>query len=382
MLNRSIPPEFVPINDINLKQADSRVLKNGIKVHSINAGGQPILNLQLIFKAGKWYEKKQGSALLLSKLMLEGSKKFDASEISYFFDKHGIFWEIGSGTDHITIDIYLLSKYVHKISAIIVDLLSNALLPLSEFQTIKKRLAQQLLVNLQKTSFKASTLFKESLFGKEHPYGYALTNEILKNLIHSDVLEYYNNFIKEQPFEVIASGNIDQKLINQITAAFANLPLQKEKNIVGRNHKKNEIDKTPKSFYDHREGNVQTSVRIGFEFQKRNHPDAIKIEVLNRILGGYFGSRLMKNLREEKGYTYGIHSSLVYAKQAGYFCISTDVIKEKRNEAVDEIHKEIEKLRNEAVSEEELALVKNYIIGNFIKGINSPFSLTEHFKTT
>ena len=383
MLDRSSPPDFVPVKDISLKQAESHLLKNGIKLHTISAGSQPVINLQIIFKAGKWYELKPGCSILLSKLMLEGTKKFSAGEINSYFEKHGIFWEIGAGTDHLTIDIYLLSKYLHKISEIIIDIISDALLPESEFADVKKRLIQQLVINQEKTSYIAASLFRSIIFGENHSYGYVLTPKLLNEVNYRDVICFYEDLIKNKTFEMLASGDVNDETLKLLINNFSGLNLHKPK-ISDRSLNKNVSSKKENQdkVYEERSNNIQTSIRIGRKVNKRNHPDTIKLEILNRVLGGYFGSRLMKNLREDKGYTYGVHSNVVYMKNAGYFFIGTDVIKEKKDDALSEIYKEINLLNTEIIGEEELALVKNHLVGSFIKSINSPFSLAEHFKTT
>ena len=102
--------------------------------------------------------------------------------------------------------------------------------------------------------------------------------------------------------------------------------------------------------------------------------------MVNTILGGYFGSRLMANIREEKGYTYGIGSRMVSMNNAGYIYISTEVGTNVCDDAVNEIYKEIDKLRNELVSSEELNLVKNYMMGDFLRSADGPFALADKFK--
>jgi predicted Zn-dependent peptidase len=113
----------------------------------------------------------------------------------------------------------------------------------------------------------------------------------------------------------------------------------------------------------------------------KTHKDFHSLTVLNTILGGYFGSRLMTNIREDKGYTYGIGSGMIPLKKAGYFFISTEVGVEVCNKAIDEIYIEINRLRNESISEKELILVKNYMIGSFLRSIDGPFALANRFKS-
>ena len=377
MIDRTVAPKFVPVKDVQLKKVVSKTLSNGIQLHILNAGNQAVLNLQLIFKAGKWFETMPAGALMLSKLMLEGTNSYSAKQINNYFDSHGIFWEISSGFDHLTVDVYLLSKYLHKISDILLSILSEALLPESEFEAVKSRLKQQLSVNFKKTAYTANASFRSKLFGEKHPYGYVLTPEMLDSVQYQDIVSFYNSHIKKKPFEVVASGLINDSMFNNLVTEFESVNLLKSS--FSGTYKEIISDFT--KFHDNWEDSLQASIRIGQLAPLKNSKDAICFELLNRILGGYFGSRLMRNLREEKGLTYGIQSSVVYLVNQAYNIIATDVIKEKKELAIQEIYKEIKELKTNKVPEEELSTVKNYVVGSFIKSINSPFSLAQYFKT-
>jgi predicted Zn-dependent peptidase len=129
-----------------------------------------------------------------------------------------------------------------------------------------------------------------------------------------------------------------------------------------------------------KEDSVQSSIRIGRRLFNRHHPDYFKTLVANEILGGYFGSRLMKNIREEKGLTYGISSSLVTLSNDGYFMIGTDVKKEFTQQTIDEIKKEIYRLQTELVGDEELQTVKNFMAGEFAGSLNTAFEVADRRK--
>jgi zinc protease len=125
---------------------------------------------------------------------------------------------------------------------------------------------------------------------------------------------------------------------------------------------------------------VQTSIRIGRHLFKRKDPDFYKFIVCNEVLGGYFGSRLMKNIREDKGYTYGISSNLAPLKNAGYWAISTDVKKEFAQATLDEIAKEIKLLQTKLVSVDELQTVQNFMAGEFAASLNTPFEIADRVR--
>jgi len=266
---------------------------------------------------------------------------------------------------------------LHKISDILISILSEAVLPESEFASIKKRVRQQMSVNFKKTAYVANINFRDKLFGKGHPYGYKLSADLLDSVQYQDIVAYYDSHIKQKSFEIIASGLIDNDLFSKMTAEFDIMTLQ---SIITPNSP-NDIKSRFGVFHDDWKESLQTSIRIGQVAPEKNSKDALSFELLNRILGGYFGSRLMRNLREEKGLTYGIQSSIVYLVKHAYNIIATDVVKEKKDFAIEEIYKEIKQLTTQRVPEDELAVVKSYVVGSFIKSINSPFSLSQYFKT-
>jgi predicted Zn-dependent peptidase len=124
---------------------------------------------------------------------------------------------------------------------------------------------------------------------------------------------------------------------------------------------------------------VQTGIRMGKILFDRSHPDYHKMTVVNTILGEYFGSRLMTNIREDKGYTYGIGSYLGENQANGYFVIATEVGNQFLDDTLVQITLELERMRNELVPEDELTLVKNYLYGQFLRGADGPFSMMELF---
>jgi predicted Zn-dependent peptidase len=126
---------------------------------------------------------------------------------------------------------------------------------------------------------------------------------------------------------------------------------------------------------------VQGAIRIGRHFPNRNHPDYTPMRVLNALFGGYFGSRLMTNIREDKGYTYGIYSSLTPEKEGGSMVVTTETGTAVVEDAIKEVYKEMELLRQEPVDDEELLLVKNYLLGSILGDLDGPFSILQRWRT-
>jgi predicted Zn-dependent peptidase len=176
---------------------------------------------------------------------------------------------------------------------------------------------------------------------------------------------------------MIVSGRIPERAFDLFEKYFGDLHSEKihtedSKNVIkGESRKKEHIKK---------KGAIQTAVRIGSPTINKRHPDYPGLKFLNVLLGGYFGSRLMKNIREEKGYTYGIHSAVSSFDLSGFKLISTEVGKENSGQAIDEIYKEIRLLLKEPVAQDELEVVRNYMSGEMVRMFDGPFAIAESFK--
>lgn len=377
MLDRKSPPEFQRIKKINIPGAESFTLNNKIPVFLISAGKQPVIRVEFIFKAGSWYDSLPGASYFATKMLSEGTSKLNSAEISNEVEKFGAHLDLNSTLDYVVITLECLTKHLKNLLPLVQELIYDSSFPEHELLTLKNIKSQQIKINREKTSILASIKFRETLFGLTHPYGKDLSVEDINNLRTSDVIDFYNGNFKGD-FDIVVSGKPDTDTINLINENFGQRKLTGNRN-AGLNVLTNSAQE--KTAIVEKSKSVQSSIRLGKKLFQKNHPDLIDVLVVNEILGGYFGSRLMKNIREEKGYTYGISSSVITLKNEGFFIVGTDVNKENTQNTIDEIFKEIETLQKENVPEEELETVKSYMIGSFLSDINTPFALSDKFKS-
>lgn len=378
MLDRSVPPPIYPIQNFSLKKPINQVLKNQIPLHFINVGVQPVISVQLIFSQETNFANNPTANHFTAKMLLEGTEKKTASQITNEIDKYGAFLDISAGSEEAYADFHCLNKYLHHLLDLLVELLSYPSFPDHELEKLKSIAIQNIRINNEKTSFIASNKFRANLFGENHPYGYTTTEKAVNQLNRELLLEYFHKIFYHKPFRVIVAGALSEKEMKLISDYLEHLPIEKEWD---KNEKKYlKVSKTEPTYIE-KPNAVQTSIRIGKEILKRQDKDFTAQLVLNTILGGYFGSRLMSNIREEKGLSYGISSQLSILKNATYMMISTDVKKEQRQVALNEIYKEIQKLTKEPISQKELDLVKNYMKGSFVNSLSTPFAIADKFKT-
>jgi len=376
-LNRAIAPEFKTPSTVEITQPKASHLTNGIPFYLLKSGETPVIRIEFIFKAGNYYESQAGLSLFTSKMLREGSQNFTGSELEEKIAFYGGFLEVNQGMDRVTVAVYILSKHLTNVLPVLIELITKPAFPEKEFLNLKNITKQNLKINLQKTSYLASAGFKESLFGKEHPYGRTLTEEAIDSIDLAKISSYYNNYFNSKNCIILVCGSGSEDFHKIFNDSFGQLSWGKNHDAVVTNNSS--------QYYGERkiekENTVQASIRLGRMMFALQHPDYYKANLLIEILGGYFGSRLMKNIREDKGLTYGISASLVNLEHAGYFAIGTDVKKEFTEQTLEEIHKEINLLKTELVGEEELTTVKNYLLGSFLNSLTTPFALGDKFKT-
>ncbi len=385
MLDRTQAPEFQPIQKVLVTQAQRLTLANGIDLHWLHAGEQPVIRLEYLFRAGTWYEPQRGVSHFTAKMLTEGTQRRSATEIYEYIDQFGSFIETSQNAERIILTVYTLDKHLPALLPLLKEILTEPTFPEKELENLKTIALQSLQVNLQKTSFLAQHRFREMLFGENHPYAkYLKEADIVQS--HRDALtNYYQQTLVSCPFDVILAGQVTDVTLKLLQTHLEGFVISKDtisKPVISVPAQSKTVELIEKK------ESVQSSIRVGKRLLNtdgsaftRHSPAYFHFTVLNEILGGYFGSRLMKNIREDKGFTYGIHSSLATFHHEGFLVIGTDVKKEFTNQTLDEIRKEMRLLQTELVPEEELEIVKNYLLGSFAGSVNTPFSLADHYKT-
>lgn len=378
-LNRAIAPTFRQIEKINITKAITQKLSNGIPLHIINAGSQDVIRIEFIFKAGTWYADKPIVASATNSLMNEGTKNYNSFQIAQHFDFYGSYISFNVDNDFASVSVLSLNKNISEILPMVEDMIKNSIFPEKELQTYLDKKKQKFNVESTKVKTLARRKFQEVIFGKNHPYSNFLQAEDFDKVSISDLKAFFQKVYGANNCEIIIAGKIEDNIITAIENHFGKNDWTLKKKLITPEYKL--ASQKDKKIHIEKDDAVQTALRIGKPTINKLHKDYMGLQVVNTILGGYFGSRLMANIREDKGYTYGIGSMLGSLKNTGYFAIVSEVGSDVSEKAVNEIYFEIKKLREELVSEKELQLVKNYILGEFVRMFDGPFSLLDSFKS-
>ncbi len=377
-LNRKLQPDFKNIDSIDIPVPKKTALDNGIETYSINAGTQDVIKIDLSFNAGSWYQTKPVLASTVNEMLIEGTQNFSSQQIAEKLDYYGAFIHMQPTKDFGNVSLYTLKKYLPETIKILEDIVKNPVFPEDELRTFLSKRKQKFQVELEKVTHIARREFNEQLFGSNHPYGIKAQIADYNDVTRDDVLHFHKQHYCASNCKIVISGKIDNSVTKLVNTCFGGDDWKNENADIAKSF---QFIQEPKwESYTPKENVSQSAIRLGKVTINKNHPDFHQLEIVNTLLGGYFGSRLMKTIREEKGYTYGINSVLVSLKNATYFVILSEVSAHVANDAINDILSEVKKIREETVSIEELDLVRNYMLGDLLRSFDGAFEIASNFK--
>jgi zinc protease len=371
-------PEINPVDPGTIPEPVSLMLKNGIPVFLIDAGTEEIGRLEFTFGAGSAMEFLPLLSSTTNLMLTEGTRNYTAVKLNKMLDYYGVYYHLFAERDRAGIIIYCLNKHLEKILELTREILFQPLFPITELRNLMKKRLRTYLINREKVNNLANEKFFESIFGGHHPYGRQIMPDDFMNLNPSMLADFHTGYYRPDNMAVIISGKIHKNISKLLNCYFGEIKLPDIYIEESKNHLQKE--KNTRVSIEKTEA-IQTAIKIGSPSINKRHNDYPGLKILNVILGGYFGSRLMKNIREEKGLTYGIVSAVNSLNLSGYKVISTEVSKKNTQETIDEIYKEIRELQITPVEKEELKMVKNYMLGDMVRMFDGPFAIAESFRS-
>jgi len=373
-MNRSIAPKFKQAEKLDLILPERIQLANGMELYWIKHNKDESIKLDIEWTAGSKYQEKRLVGSYTNKLLLAGTADKSAGEIAEEIDFYGGYVQHEIDRDHAGISLYGLKENMTNIFKCFYKAFINAEFPEAEVEKEKTVGLKRFQIDAKKVKTIARRVFNESLFGADTEYGSVAQEEDFENLQREDILEFYQTYYRSQAPVIFLVGDAEPDLIEEFEKWAASLEVR-------------DIEFEPSVKVQEKGAKhipvkdaIQSAIRVGRLMFSKNHPDYFKFQLLNTLLGGYFGSRLMTNIREDKGYTYGIGSGMSVMQDAAYFFISTEVGVDVRDAAIEEIFKEMEQLKKELVDNEELQKVKNYMLGDFLRHADGSIAMMENFK--
>src|SRR5215204_34779 len=371
-----LPVEF----NVQLPPCKRFTLTNGVEVFAIDMGGEDTLMLNWVFYAGNWYEAKKMSASATNYLLKNGTSRLTAFGVNEHFEYFGSYLNRTCYNETAELTLHCLNKHVNEMIPVVAEIITDSVFPEEELVIYKQNSQQRLKVSLQKCEFVAGQLIDAYLFGNDHPYGKFSRLEDYEALQREEIQRFYKEYYQNGRCVIFAAGKLPPDLPEQLEQYFGKLPLRAHTSkdkivthpVTPATEKKQHITIDPQG--------VQTAIRIARPFPNRHHSDFQKAMVLNNVYGGFFGSRLMTNIREEKGYTYGIYSYLMNHVDRSGWMISTEAGRDVSEATVHEIYKEMDQIREQLIDDDELMVTRNYMIGTILGDLDGPFQVAARWK--
>lgn len=382
MLNRTIAPDIKEPVDftITLPACRKHTLSNGIEVYAVDMGSEDTLMVNWVFYAGNWYETSKAVAAATNFLVKNGTSKRSAFDINEHFEYHGAYLNRSCYNETAELTLHCLNRHTNELLPVVGELITDATFPTEELAIYQQNAKQRLQVSLQKCEFVAGRLIDAYLFGEQHPYGKYNNAEDYDAIRREDIVAFYNTHYRNGRCVIFAAGKLPGDLIAELEKHFGSLPLRSHRQEITAVHHPVQPAPQKKSHVLNDPQGVQAAIRIARPFPNRHHPDFQKVMVLNNLFGGFFGSRLMANIREEKGYTYGIYSYLLNHINDSAWMVSTEAGRDVSEATVTEVYNEMALLREEPVDDEELLMTRNFMIGTILGDLDGPFQVIGRWK--
>jgi predicted Zn-dependent peptidase len=376
-LDRTRPPQPGPPRDVRFPDYVEAVLPNGLKVIVYEESFLPMVSMNLVFRGGASGDAGYpGLASLSAETLTKGTPSRSATRIVEEIESLGGSIGSGAGWDSLSIGVGILSRNLEHAIDVIADVVRNANYPVDEIERVRE---QRLALILQQKANPSALAYHglcRAVYGS-HPYGQPSdgTEDAVRAMQRDHMVQRHAAHCRPGNGVLIAVGDVSAERILPLVENYfggwergAELGEAAATGIPAAERVVHVVDRPTA---------VQSSILVGHSGIPRNHADHIPVHVMNTLLGGYFGSRLNLNLREDKGFTYGAHSRFEGRMQAGPFSAGAEVRNEVTGRAIEEILAEMQKLVQERVRDEELESVKQYITGNFPIQIETPTQVAQ-----
>lgn len=377
-IDRSISPAVSALKGMPFPRVRRSVLHNGVKLVILNHGQQPVNRVTVVWNVGMADVGSPEALKLLCHTINEGTNDHDGSWIAETLEYYGAWMRMDCGSHSTVLTVHSLNHSASEVLPIFGEMICGATYPDETFCNIREKIAASLKLEMQKVAAKAVVLGKKMLYGCGNPMARTPLPEVMAEIRRSDVIDLHNNLILGLRPTVYIAGAVTPALETLAAGVFGNVSfcqtgVAPESKIVPQR-----IVSCSETEWVADESSMQTAVRVIIPTVDRLHPDYEQLRFTVFALGGYFGSRLMSNIREDKGYTYGINASLSAGPEGGNVTIACQTDKSHTLAVLEEIENEIMRMGRQPMDGNELDVVKHTIMTGLATLLDSPFSIMDY----
>lgn len=367
-----------PLNSITplLSPLPSAIhLDNGMELNAIPLHSTDIVAISILFHGGQWMQSKRLQADFAIRQISSGTVSLSADALADSLDRYGATLNTGATMSYCFMQLTCLRRTLPEVLPMLTDIITS---PAYEQQKIDNGIEEALMsyrLNQQKVKYVNKKLFYRMLLGINHPAAQFPEEEDYASISRQDLLEYHSDFLNLSNAVIYVTGNVDDGLISIINNTIGQIPRNKkaplrfpDAPILTSSEMRHETSIDVPS--------VQSSLRVGKVLPDASSPDYPALYLTMTILGGYFGSRFMKNIRERLGLTYGIGSTFFTIPRNNVLIIATETTRSNVEQCVNEIKKDIEDMQHNPVCDDELTNARNYLLGQFCRSTETSLSLS------
>ncbi len=376
--DRTVAPPTRPFEDISLTRARDIATPGGFLIKTVHAGHQQLVRLALRWAGGTTDFAPPAALSILTESMREGSASYTGEQIADIIDFNGARLTTRTHDHHCGFDLLVLKSHLADVLPVLRDMIMHPNFEIEAIERIKNRLAARCAVQMAKVETRASVRTRALMLGADHPGAVHDTPESIMDITADDLRALYAATIGSARLYTFACGDLSDDIIRELSAFVDSLAHPAATDPI------NIIEASPAA--PARENDIcpdarQSAVSISLPAIPRSHPDYIALRLTIMALGGYFGSRLMQNIREERGLTYGISSSLLGTYEGSYAMIEAQCSAESVETVISESMAEVERLVTNPPTGDELRRLKLKAWSALASAADSPISVLEHYIT-
>lgn len=377
-LDRTTPPPTYPIGNLSLPSPEEKTLPNGTRLLTLQGGDWNVCNLAILYPGGFCEARSSAVPMLCATLLAEGSEGHSGAEINDFYDFHGAYFGAMAAAHYTTVMLSWLPSMGEGLLPLTAEILAKPTFPEEAILPYKQQLEAALLAKQAKTSYKSLKEATRLIMGPDNANAMPETVEEIHAASRQSILDWHKRVFTAKGAIAFLSGKFSDETVKEVEQFLMSLPAEEPAVEV-------ELDPyrplDPQTVQIEMPGAMQCSVAMAMPAPPRTSPDYVALRFATIALGGYFGSRLMMNIREDKGYTYGINAALLGTLDGSYIQISADTDKKYLADLVEETKKVIESMATVPLSPDELQSLVQHVSSSLLDTLNSPFAIMDYYRT-
>lgn len=370
-------PQINPLTVPRFKLPEQTTFSNGVTIYGFPGVYHDITRVDIVYDSGRWTENHPLVAHSVARLFKSGTHTKTAFQMSEAIDHLGSTISVYAGFHGFNITVYAMRKNLPQTLDLMFECLTDDIFPINEFENYVKNARSKQIIQEEKTEFLAERACRNNVFGPRHPYGYSSEISFIDELRSEEIFNYFTQQVRNKKPTIYLSGTYDNNEIKMLETIFSGYQPEESSDKASYIPDTEPLNPVQKII---RKDAAQSSIAMGKKAINKMHPDFAGLSLTNTIFGGFFGSRLMSNIREDKGYTYGIYSSLQTYRYDGAIFIQTETSSEHVAACIKEIETEVRKLQNDLIEDEELKQARNYLLGKYLSRMDGAFAQMETFK--